>query len=96
MSVVNLSSCIWRKSSRSDSSGAECVEVAWVPTMADATWRKSSHSDDTGAQCVEVADLASGVAVRDSKDPDGPKLVFGAAAWEAFAGKVKGGHLNLT
>ncbi|WP_243722834.1 DUF397 domain-containing protein [Actinomadura sp. 7K507] len=61
-------------------------------------WRKSSKSDNTGGACVEVAELRSasaGVAVRDSKDPDGPKLVFGADAWQAFAGRVKGGTLDL-
>ncbi|TDE33468.1 DUF397 domain-containing protein [Actinomadura sp. 6K520] len=92
MSVVNLSSCIWRKSSRSDSSGAECVQVASVPVE----WQKSSYSTDTGGACVEVADLVAAVAVRDSKDPDGPKLVFGPGAWQAFAGRVKGGQLDLS
>ncbi|WP_030163604.1 DUF397 domain-containing protein [Spirillospora albida] len=59
-------------------------------------WRKSSHSGDTGGQCVEVADVAAAVAVRDSKDPDGPKLVFGADAWAAFAQRVKAGTLDLS
>ena len=85
----------WRKSTYSDSSGAECVEVAFVNPIR-AEWRKSSHSDNTGGQCVEVADLASAVAVRDSKDPDGPKLVFGAGACSAFAARAKGGRLDLT
>ncbi|MEV3920808.1 DUF397 domain-containing protein [Actinomadura coerulea] len=78
----------------SDSSGAEGLEGAFMFPVS-TQWRKSSKSDDTGGACVEVADLASAVAVRDSKDPDGPKLVFGAAAWEAFASRVKGGHLDL-
>jgi len=144
MSTVN-SSYVWRKSSYSDSSGAECVEVASVP----ANWHKSSYSDSsggscvevgsvvvvTGAQpqesgysthtedqwaglapivptistaerrknslstgtrgtCVEVGDVAA-VAVRDSKDPDGPKLIFGPSAWQAFATQVKNGTLDL-
>jgi hypothetical protein len=33
--------------------------------------------------------------VRDSKDPDGPKLVFGPSAWQAFATRVKTGTLDL-
>ena len=41
-----------------------------------ATWRKSSFSNGTGGNCVEVADLRSGQAVRDSKHPEGPILVF--------------------
>jgi hypothetical protein len=64
-----------------------------TPDLSAARWRKSSRSGDTGGQCVEVADLVPVVAVRDSKNPDGPKLVFDAAAWRAFAGRVKaGGH----
>lgn len=86
----------WRKSSRSTNSGGACIEVASMIPVSDAEWRKSSNSDNTGGQCVEVADLASAVAVRDSKDPDGPKLVFGAGAWSAFAARAKGGRLDLT
>ncbi|GAA2131602.1 DUF397 domain-containing protein [Actinomadura napierensis] len=95
MSTLALSTVRWRKSSHSDSSGAECVEVAFV-NPASLQWRKSRNSDNTGGACVEVADLASAVAVRDSKDPDGPKLVFGASAWSAFASRAKAGHLDLT
>lgn len=45
--------------------------------LTTATWRKSSHSGGTGGECVELASAAGVVAVRDSKDPDGPKLVVG-------------------
>ncbi|MEU9843111.1 DUF397 domain-containing protein [Actinomadura sp. NPDC048032] len=92
---VALVPSVWRKSSYSTDTGHQCVEVAPLVPISAAEWQKSSKSDNTGGQCVEVADLASAVAVRDSKDPDGPKLVFGADAWEAFAGRVKGGHLDL-
>jgi hypothetical protein len=61
-----------------------------------AEWQKSRHSDSSGGACVEVADLAAAVAVRDSKDPDGPKLVFGPSAWQAFATQVKSGTLDLS
>lgn len=44
----------------------------------DAAWRKSSRSGQDG-QCVELARLTDGVAVRDSKNPDGPVLRFGRA-----------------
>jgi hypothetical protein len=50
---------------------------------ASASWRKSSRSGDEGA-CVEMAPVAPGVAVRDSKDPEGPVLLFSPAAWTAF------------
>ncbi|SCL34013.1 protein of unknown function [Micromonospora pallida] len=59
-------------------------------TLATAAWRKSSHSGDEGA-CLELAvitpavrDSLDAVAVRDSKDPAGPVLLFGPAAWAAF------------
>lgn len=58
-------------------------------------WRKSSRSGDTGGACVEVAGLAADVGVRDSKDPDGPRLVFASAEWRAFARQVKSGGLDL-
>jgi hypothetical protein len=43
--------------------------------LSKATWRKSSHSTDNGGDCVEVARTPGAVAVRDSKDPDGPVLL---------------------
>ncbi|MBO4208741.1 DUF397 domain-containing protein [Micromonospora echinofusca] len=52
--------------------------------LATAAWRKSSRSGDQGA-CVEMAAVAQTVAVRDSKDPDGPVLLFTPTAWAAFA-----------
>ncbi|MFC0005821.1 DUF397 domain-containing protein [Micromonospora siamensis] len=52
--------------------------------LAVARWRKSSRSGDEGA-CVEMALLPGTVAVRDSKDPAGPALLFAPAAWVAFA-----------
>ncbi|MBY8887773.1 DUF397 domain-containing protein [Streptomyces sp. PTM05] len=47
-------------------------------------WRKSTHSGTQGGACVEVAACPSVVHVRDSKDPDGPALTFGAEQWSAF------------
>ncbi|MFJ3747750.1 DUF397 domain-containing protein [Streptomyces albidoflavus] len=48
------------------------------------TWWKSSRSD-SGAQCVECGILSpTTVAVRDSKHPQGPALLFSAAALSAF------------
>nr|WSX76120.1 DUF397 domain-containing protein [Streptomyces sp. NBC_00899] len=57
------------------------------------TWRKSSYSGGDNGSCVEVADdLVGAVPVRDSKDPQGPALVFPAAAWAAFVADVKAGR----
>ena len=45
--------------------------------LTGAEWRKASYSNSNGGACVEVAgNLPGVVAVRDSKDPDGPVLVF--------------------
>ncbi|MET8084740.1 DUF397 domain-containing protein [Micromonospora sp. NPDC005197] len=55
--------------------------------LTGARWRKSSRSNGSGGNCVEVAENLSGVvAVRDSKDPAGPVLVFEPEAWRAFVG----------
>jgi hypothetical protein len=39
---------------------------------------------------LEVAAAGQAVAVRDSRDPAGPRLMIGRAAWQAFAAAVKG------
>ncbi|MFH8513906.1 DUF397 domain-containing protein [Streptomyces gelaticus] len=45
---------------------------------------KSSYSSGNG-ECVEVArNIPHTLAVRDSKRPDGPVIVLGPAAWDAF------------
>ncbi|MFC5180043.1 DUF397 domain-containing protein [Actinomadura harenae] len=51
-------------------------------------WRTSGHSSPEG-QCVEVAGLVGGLAVRDSKDPGGPRLVLPAAAWDALSSAIR-------
>ncbi|MBV7696849.1 DUF397 domain-containing protein [Streptomyces sp. TRM70350] len=56
-----------------------------TPDLSAAVWRKSSYSDGGANNCVEVADGYPGIVpVRDSKAPDGPLIVFGAASWTAF------------
>ncbi|MET8335332.1 DUF397 domain-containing protein [Streptosporangium canum] len=71
------------------------------------TWRKSSFSGNGGADCVEVAVVPGDLAlaghkadadelylVRDSKDPDGPKLAFTRSEWDAFVNGVKLGEFD--
>jgi hypothetical protein len=60
--------------------------------LARATWRKSSRSGANG--CVEVALDCAGVAVRDSKDRNGPVLQFNAQEWEAFLAGVRNGEFE--
>ncbi|MFZ4270261.1 DUF397 domain-containing protein [Streptomyces arboris] len=58
--------------------------------LTSATWRKSSYSNSDGGNCVEVSDDFPGVVpVRDSKQPEGPAVVFGASAWSAFISDVR-------
>jgi hypothetical protein len=80
----------WRKSSYSSANGGDCIEVA-------TGWHKSSYSSANGGACVEVArDIPSVVAVRDSKDPEGPKLAVTSTAWREFTGLLKDGRFDLT
>lgn len=52
--------------------------------LTRAVWKKSSKSAGSG-QCVETAlNLPGIVAVRDSKDPHGPALLFSPAEWSSF------------
>ena len=53
-------------------------------------WRKATYSSSNGGNCVEVAAGPGNVAVRDSKNPDGPRLGFGPQSWKAFTAKLKG------
>jgi hypothetical protein len=60
-----------------------------------AVWRKSRRSGPFTDNCVEVAFVDGTVAVRDSKDPSGPVLVFTRAEWDAFVGGAKDGEFDL-
>jgi hypothetical protein len=56
------------------------------------TFRKSSYSNQTGA-CVEVGALPDGgLAVRDSKDPEGGILTFSATAFTSLISAIKQGE----
>jgi hypothetical protein len=58
-------------------------------------WRKSTHSGGTGGNCVEVAPLPDGRrALRNSKDPEGPVLVFSSTEWSAFVAGVHDGEFD--
>ncbi len=60
-----------------------------MPDLTGARWRKSTRSGNSG-NCVEVArNLPGIVAIRDSKNPEGPALVVTPIAWAAFASSVK-------
>lgn len=63
--------------------------------VTGARWRKSSYSNGSGSgACVEAAQTPAVVAVRDSKNPDGPALTFLPGQWKAFTRRVKAGRLG--
>jgi len=64
--------------------------------LTGAEWRKSRYSGSNGGNCVEVArNLPGVVAVRDSKTPGAPELLFTLAEWEAFIAGMKNGEFDL-
>ena len=63
------------------------VNGAQASLPAADGWRKSSYSNPSG-NCVEAAELGGGVALRDSRFPEGPALKFTGAAWGAFLRRV--------
>jgi hypothetical protein len=63
--------------------------------LSAATWRKSSYSNPDGGACIEVCDDFVGVlAVRDSKDTQGPTLAFSNHRWMTFVSAVKAERLT--
>ncbi len=62
--------------------------------LNSAPWRKSSYSGGDGGNCIETAPgfITGAVPVRDSKDPQGPALVFGVDAFSSFVEAVKAGE----
>lgn len=63
--------------------------------LAGARWVKSRRSGPTGGNCVEVAFLEGGqVAVRNSRHPAGPALVFTPGEWDAFVGGARDGEFG--
>ncbi|MBT2492680.1 DUF397 domain-containing protein [Streptomyces sp. ISL-96] len=58
--------------------------------LKSAQWRKSSYSGSSGGECVEVADLSAHVAIRDSKNPEGPAFTVTRTAFAAFVAAVSG------
>jgi hypothetical protein len=75
------------------SGGTLCaVTKKFEADLTGAVWRRSAASDGAA---VEVALLENGVAVRDSRHPDGDILFFTPAEWDAFVGGAKDGEFDV-
>ncbi|MBT8227756.1 MAG: DUF397 domain-containing protein [Dactylosporangium sp.] len=67
------------------------VTTAVLPPLA---WQKSKRSNPSG-NCVEMAPLPNGgIAVRNSRDPNGPALVYTLDEMSAFIGGVRDGDFD--
>ncbi|RGD56566.1 DUF397 domain-containing protein [Kitasatospora xanthocidica] len=63
--------------------------------LSGASWVKSTYSQQ-GGDCLEVArGSRESMPVRDSKDPQGPVLVFPAEAWVSFVAAVRSGEFDV-
>ncbi|MFF9782472.1 DUF397 domain-containing protein [Streptomyces nigrescens] len=90
---LDLAAAEWVRSSYSHASGGNCVEFT-----RDFAWIKSSYSDANGGECLEFSRALTEphglVPVRDSKDPDGPALIFAAGDWSSFVSAIKRGQFS--
>lgn len=63
--------------------------------LAHAEWQKSSRSGPYSDNCVEIAFVDGAIAMRDSKHPDGPVLLFTPEEWDAFVEGAKDGEFDV-
>jgi hypothetical protein len=61
--------------------------------LQSLAWLKAKSSTNNG-QCVEIASTADKVAIRDSKDPDGPVLVYTPGEFRAFLEGARNGEFD--
>jgi hypothetical protein len=61
---------------------------------ASLTWLKARASTANG-ECVEVASATGHIAVRDSKDPDGPVLLYTRGEFRAFLDGARNGEFDF-
>jgi len=66
-----------------------------LPKRPRVAWRKSSRSNGAGGDCVEIADLVTTIGVRDSKNPDGPRLTLSQGEWATLISEVRSGRHDL-
>lgn len=70
--------------------------------LTGAVWRRASGSEETDEASVEIAFVAGSkegseqvIAMRDSRQPEGPVLIFTPQEWEAFTAGVQDGEFDL-
>ncbi|WP_433227689.1 DUF397 domain-containing protein [Actinomadura formosensis] len=64
--------------------------------MDEMKWRKASRTTANGENCVEVARIPDEIAMRDSKNPDGPQQRFSILEVAAFFTEIKCGKYDLS
>jgi len=64
-------------------SKAERSELFWLKAQASGA-----------GSCVELASMVGGVAIRDSKDPEGPVLVYTPTEFSAFLDGARNGEFD--
>ncbi len=69
-------------------------DVMATSPIVGAAWQKSRYSNPCGS-CVELAQLVNGrIAVRNSRHPGGPMLIYSCAGMAAFIHGVKVGEFD--
>jgi hypothetical protein len=72
--------------------------VASAADLSGARWFKSSYSGGDQSTCVEVADIrpeTGRIAVRDSKNTEGPALLVAPDQFAAFVNNVRASIHNI-
>ncbi|GAA4239202.1 hypothetical protein GCM10022254_58320 [Actinomadura meridiana] len=64
--------------------------------MDGVKWRKASRTTANGENCVEIARTSGEMAMRDSKNPDGPQHKFGLSTVAAFFDEIRRGLYDLS
>lgn len=62
-------------------------------SQISSDWRRSPYCDTNA--CVEAKKVGEDIALRDSKNPDGPVLVFSKSEWDAFVLGVNAGTFEF-
>nr|WP_308104431.1 DUF397 domain-containing protein [Actinocorallia sp. API 0066] len=63
--------------------------------MDQLNWRKSTRSGSNAENCVEVAKASTEIAIRDSKNPHGPRHSFNHSTFQSLTKAIKSGQYDL-